>query len=139
MALSCKHCYTFFSSKQRLKYHIDNKVCIKDSYTCFFCYKKYKTKKKLLNHLNLTHSEKKSVQKEDNPDNIINNINNNIYKLKKIKDLPNNLFNKIHSITDELNNILINNNCLVCVFCKKSFSRKDVLIRHQEKYCIKIK
>jgi hypothetical protein len=138
MTLSCTFCYTLFSSKQRLQYHIDNKVCIKDDYTCFFCYKKYKTKEKIMNHLNLIHSEKKSNDKEEKPIDIINIINNNIYKLINMKNLPNNLFNKIHSINNELNNILINNNCLVCVFCNKTFSRKDVLIRHQEKYCNKI-
>ena len=138
MALSCDFCYSFFSTKQRLQYHIDNKVCKKDTYFCSICHKEYKTKQKLLNHFNLLHSNTKKIKKEHKSVEIIDIICNNVHKLKKIKDLSCNSFDKLHNVAREINNILIKNNYLVCSFCNKSFSRKDVLIRHQKKYCIKI-
>ena len=63
----CKKCLMTFSSKQRLKYHVINKVCDKNQkkkFYCIFCEKFYKTKYTFLRHLNNKHSKKNIIDNQ---------------------------------------------------------------------------
>lgn len=139
MTNKCKICEKVFSSKQRLKYHIKNKVCKKqDKIFCLFCKKKYKTNESFLRHLNRKHKKKKDdldVLKNDkqNNDNIINLIKDNIQKLYNKKDLSNNIITHIEDIVNELD--INEKDKFKCIKCDKIFSRSDSLKRHIDKNC----
>ena len=67
----CDKCKSIFTSKHRLKYHIDNNVCNDNSkpFKCLFCSKKYKTKFTLLQHLRIKHyiiKKNKNYKKQNN-------------------------------------------------------------------------
>lgn len=63
----CKLCNKIFSSKQRLKYHEEKKVCnkIKKKFNCIFCSKIYNSKCTFLRHLNKKHPKKNINNIED--------------------------------------------------------------------------
>ena len=50
---NCDICSQRFSTKQRLLYHVQHSVCIKDSHICPHCNKNFKTKYKLDRHNNI--------------------------------------------------------------------------------------
>ena len=62
MTHNCKKCLKIFSSKQMLKYHTSNNVCLNDDkkVSCVFCLKSYKNKYTFLQHLNKKHLKKKN-------------------------------------------------------------------------------
>ena len=131
----CNLCNNYFSSKQRFKYHINNKVCFKEKkYNCYFCKKKYKTiftlKQHLLKHnfkfVNINRYYKNNKNKNDES----NNESKNNEENKKKNEEKNN-----ESKNDKSNNI---NNDIIkheCNNCNKIFTRKDNLKRHINKYC----
>jgi uncharacterized Zn-finger protein len=125
---SCILCSKNFSSKQRLKYHIKNRVCIENELvTCGICNKVFKNDKtlkihtvKCLTNLNIyanfnTQSHTNFTQSHTIP-------HKNEIDVKK----------DINIIREEIFNDL---NTLYCEYCNKSFSRNDSVIRHKNKYC----
>ena len=123
----CDNCNKKFSSKQRLNYHKNNKVCIDKKIVCGFCEKTYKTKYTFLRHLNKKHhmiENKKNNELTCKKCNIIftrkynlqRHINNN-----KCINNTNNINNIINNITN--NNIInnITNNITINNFGKESF------------------
>ena len=95
----CENCLKIFSSKQMLRYHKKNKVCLEKNrkFSCIFCKRNYKTKFTFLRHLNTKHNTKITDNEKKNPD-FYSNITNKLVEKKIIE-------NKNKKNTEILNNI----------------------------------
>jgi len=95
----CENCLKIFSSKQMLRYHKKNKVCLEKNrkFSCIFCKRNYKTKFTFLRHLNTKHNTKITDNEKKNPD-FYSNITNKLVEKKIIE-------NKNKKNNEILNNI----------------------------------
>jgi len=100
----CNNCNKSFSTKQRLNYHLENKVCLKRNNSCNNCNKIFSNKQKLNYHLE-------------------NKVCLNIYICNNCNKKFTN--EKIYA------NHTINNICLLeCKYCYEKFKCKQNLIMH---------
>ena len=139
--LKCKKCFKKFSSKQRLEYHITNKVCFKyeKKFCCLFCDRRYKTKYTFLQHLNQKHKKKfcKNLTKYDKIPSQI--PSQNCSNLTKYDDFPSQMAkipSQMAKIPSQIPSQII---LLNCEYCNNKFSRRDNLKRHKKLYCKKKK